>query len=198
MGVGEQRVRIVAGTHRGRRFAAPPGDSTRPTTDRVREAVFSSLTSLAGPHLGGGPALDAFAGSGALGLEALSRGSASVTFVESEARALTVLKGNITALDLMARSTVVRGDVMALARRGAVPGGPFALLLLDPPYRLALNDVALFLASLEGNNLLADGAITVFEHAAGNGLEWQDRFSLATRKKYGTTEIDIAIYERGD
>src|SRR5664279_152383 len=98
MAVGEQRMRIVAGQYRGRRLAAPKGDDTRPTTDRVREALFSSLHSHAGANLGGGSALDAFAGSGALGFEALSRGIEHVTFLEREKAALSMLKANAETL----------------------------------------------------------------------------------------------------
>jgi len=194
--VGEQRVRVIAGTHRGRTINAPKGDSTRPTSDRVREALFSSLTSLLGAGLGGGPVLDAFAGSGALGVEALSRGCVSATFVESDRLAGRALHGNIESLALQGRSRVVEGDVLSLAAACAVPGGPFSLLLLDPPYRLAWCDIEGLTSALARCELLVDGAVIVYEHASGAPGEWRSSFDLATRKKYGKTEIDIVIYRR--
>ncbi len=187
-------MRIVAGEFRGRRIAAPPGTDTRPTTDRVREAVFSAVASIAGPDLGGGAVLDAFAGSGALGLEALSRGCETATFVERDRRALGVVRDNVAALGVDGRSRVVAGDALALARRGALPGAPFALLLLDPPYRLSLSEVGSLTSALAENGQLAEGAVVVWEHAAGNDPEWNERFELSARKRYGTTAVDIAVY----
>jgi 16S rRNA (guanine966-N2)-methyltransferase len=190
-------MRIVAGEFRGRRIDAPKGEGTRPTTDRVREALFSALASIAGPDLGGGAALDAFAGSGALGLEALSRGCERVTFVEQDRAAQRVISANIASLGVGARARVVPGDVLALARRGSLSGGPFALLLLDPPYRLVADEVTRLLAELAAKDLLADGALIVYEHSTGAGIEWPEGFSACTHKRYGTTEVDIATFERG-
>ena len=187
-------MRIVAGEYRGRRVAAPPGTDTRPTTDRVREAVFSAVASIAGTDLGGGAVLDAFAGSGALGLEALSRGCSSATFVERDKRALATVRANVDVLGAGRRARVIAGDACSLAGRGGLVGGPFALLLLDPPYRLALSEVGAFTSALAENGQLEPGAVVVWEHAAGNEPAWDVRFSLATRKRYGTTEVDIAVY----
>jgi 16S rRNA (guanine966-N2)-methyltransferase len=190
-------MRVVAGLYRGRTLNAPKGDQTRPTTDRVREALFSSLVSLMGPELGGGSVLDAFAGSGALGIEALSRGCPSATFVESDRESLRVLKGNLDSLGVEGRGRVVQGDVLALAERCAVPGGPFALLLLDPPYRLAWSDIEGLTSALARGGLLSDGAIIVLEHASNRPVEWPSRFNLVTRKRYGSTGIDIVVYQGG-
>jgi 16S rRNA (guanine966-N2)-methyltransferase len=123
-------VRVVAGTLGGRRLTAPPGDATRPTSDRVREALFSILGDIAGLH-----ALDLFAGSGALGIEALSRGAASVTFVDRAPRALRAVRANLDALGLIA--TVVRRDALAALGDAARRGDQYDLVLLDPPYGLA-------------------------------------------------------------
>ena len=130
MEVGECRMRIIAGRFRGRRLSAPVGEDTRPTSDRVRESVFSSLTSLLGPDLGGGAVLDAFSGSGALALEALSRGCRSATAIESDHKALAAIRANAEALDATGQLRLVAGDVFALATHGSVPGGPFALILI--------------------------------------------------------------------
>lgn len=191
-------MRVIAGRYRGRALAAPKGSGTRPTTDRVREAVFSSLVSLQGFDLGGGSALDAFAGSGAMGIEAYSRGVAHVTFVESAREALSVLRRNIASLDLDSGALVVAGNALSLASRGALPGGPFSLLLLDPPYTLCGSEIARMVSSLAAHKLLADGALVVYEHATGNDSEWPQGFSVVTSKRYGSTEIDIARYERED
>lgn len=195
--MGERRMRIITGRFRGRRISAPDGTDTRPTSDRVRESLFSSLASLLGPDLGGGAVLDAFAGSGALAIEALSRGCRSATLVESDRSALVSIRSNVELLDLVAETRIVAGDCMALAERGSLPGGPFALILLDPPYRLPSTEVVSFVSALGGHDLLESGAVIVLEHAARAEVEWPVEFELHARKRYGTTEIDIVVYERG-
>lgn len=195
--MGERRMRIIAGHYRGRKISAPVGTDTRPTSDRVRESLFSSLSSLLGPDLGGEAVLDAFAGSGALALEALSRGCRSATLVESDRRAAACVRSNVDVLGLAGQTNVVVGDVFALAQRDSLPGGPFALILLDPPYRLPSTEITSFVSALGGHDLLENDAVIVLEHAAGALVEWPDGFELHARKRYGTTEIDIAVYERG-
>ena len=190
-------MRVISGEFRGRRLFAPAGDMTRPTSDRVREATFSSLASLAGSDMGGGTVLDAFAGSGALGLEALSRGAVSATFVDQNRDALSAIKANVDALGVTGRVSVVSGDIFALAERKALPGGPFALLLLDPPYRLEPTKVVELLGVLAENDLLEDGATVMWEHSRMVSPAWPVGFCLERHKKYGTTEVDIATYERG-
>lgn len=131
-------MRIIAGDWRGRKLAAPAGDTTRPTADRTRETLFSMLHS----RLGGFAELavaDLFAGSGALGLEALSRGAASALFVEQDAKALDAIRSNIKTLDAGVRATVRAGSVMALGPAKA----PLDLLMLDPPYKTGAGHVAL-------------------------------------------------------
>ena len=130
-------MRVVAGTRRGRRFAAPTGRGTRPTSDRVREALFSSLAEA----IPGARVLDLYAGSGALGIEALSRGAAAVTFVEHDRRASAVIRRNLEVLDL---DVGVGGGVLqhSCAAFCAEPtGGPFSLVLADPPYAVPLRSV---------------------------------------------------------
>lgn len=124
-------MRVVAGVHGGRRLAAPPGRGTRPTTDKVREALFSSLASLV--DLEGAAVADLFAGSGALGIEALSRGAARATFVEADRRAADTLAANLAALGLGPPAAVLRrGDAVAAAATPEVAGAD--LVLADPPY----------------------------------------------------------------
>lgn len=131
-------MRIIAGEWRGRKLVAPKGDSTRPTADRTRETLFSMLTSRLGSFEDLRVA-DLFAGSGALGLEALSRGAAHCLFIEQDRAALDAMRANIVALDARTRSTVEAGSVMGL--RAAKE--PLDLLLLDPPYRTGAGEVAL-------------------------------------------------------
>ena len=190
-------MRIVAGRFRGRVLKAPAGDTTRPTSDRVREAVFSTIGSIAGAELGGGVALDAFAGSGALGLEALSRGCRYAVFAEQDRGALAVVRGNVAALGAEAEASIVSGDVFMLAERGSLPRAPYSLLLLDPPYRLDPARVASLVRDLTANGQLEDGAIVVWEHAAGVRADWPECVSACRYKRYGTTEVDIAVFERG-
>ncbi len=124
-------MRIVAGEHRGRRLVAPPGSSTRPTSDRVREALFAILGPITGLEV-----LDLFAGTGALGLEALSRGAERATFVERDRRAIAALRQNVAALRVADERALVRPrEASAFLRDAAARGDAYDLVLLDPPYR---------------------------------------------------------------
>src|SRR5437588_5033228 len=131
-------LRIVGGSHRGRRLIAPPGEAVRPTSDRAREALFNILShgrfAAAGLAFADRPVLDAFAGTGALGLEALSRGAAAAAFIENEREALALLRRNIAALDESDRTHVVAGD----ATRPPRAAFACAIAFLDPPYRSGL------------------------------------------------------------
>ncbi|MBM3680705.1 MAG: 16S rRNA (guanine(966)-N(2))-methyltransferase RsmD [Actinobacteria bacterium] len=122
-------MRIVAGRHRSRRLAVPVGPDVRPTSDRAREAVFASLGDVTGARV-----LDLFAGSGALGLEALSRGAASCVFVERDRTALAAIRANVAALGEEAAAAVRRGSATTALRALAEAGAAFDLVLLDPPY----------------------------------------------------------------
>jgi 16S rRNA (guanine966-N2)-methyltransferase len=124
-------LRVIAGRYGGRRLQAPAGAATRPTSDRVREALFSIL----GPRVEGAAVLDLFAGSGALGLEALSRGADRVTFVDSAAAALRAVRGNLATLG--ADAEVVRADAVRWLRAASGGGRQYSLVFLDPPYRRA-------------------------------------------------------------
>jgi 16S rRNA (guanine966-N2)-methyltransferase len=160
----------------------------------VRESLFSALGSLLGPGLGGGAVLDAFAGSGALGLEAVSRGCERATLVELDRAALAALRDNVTALDLSSTVRVVEGDVLGAAVK-RIPGGPFALLLLDPPYTLDQTEVARLLEAMVAAGSLQHEAVVTWEHAAGADMPWPEGFRVLQRRRYGSTEIDIAVRE---
>lgn len=131
-------MRVIAGDWRGRKLVAPAGDATRPTADRTRETLFSMLTSRLGSFEGLAVG-DLFAGSGALGLEALSRGAATALFVEQDAKALDAIRANVHTLDAGTRATVRAGSVMALG----VARAPLDLVLIDPPYRTGAGVVAI-------------------------------------------------------
>jgi len=185
-------MRIIAGAARGRRLVAPPGDAVRPTADRVREALFSSLA----PLIPGAAVLDGFAGSGALGLEARSRGAGRVTLVEQDRRALTALRRNVETVDL-GDLTVVPGDVLRIAATGTLPGAPFDLVLLDPPYALAEEVLATLLTDLVP--VLSDGATVVVERAAAApGPRWPAALRAVSERRYGSTRLHRAERVAGE
>ena len=178
---------MVAGTHGGRRLAAPAGRSTRPTSDRVREALFSALADV----VPGATVLDGYAGSGALGIEALSRGAATAVLVEHDGRTAAVARRNLHDLDLHDRGVVVAQD-MARWCRAPHPPGPFTLLLLDPPYAVALTEVFQRLADLRAAGAVAGGAAVVVERDRRDpGLDAEPpEFLLPGRRRvYGDTVL---------
>lgn len=178
-------MRVVAGSARGRRLVAPPGQDVRPTSDRVREAVFNALGSLGAVR--GSRVLDLFAGSGALGIEALSRGAAHATFVERDPRALRALEDNLTSTGLADRATVVRGD--ALDRLDRVPGG-VDLVLADPPY--AFSGWGELLERLARRH---SAAVVVVE--SDRDVEPPDGGAVVRRRRYGGTVVTILTLTRG-
>ncbi|UGS35830.1 16S rRNA (guanine(966)-N(2))-methyltransferase RsmD [Capillimicrobium parvum] len=172
-------MRIVAGQWRGRRIVAPPGRDTRPTSDRVREALFSIL----GP-LDGTAVLDLFAGSGALALEALSRGAARAVLVERAPAALKAIRANLEALG--ASAEVRARDVRAFVRDASAAGGPYDLVFLDPPYR----DAAGLGPALELAPLLADSGRVVSETDRRAPLALP-ALEVTDERRYGDTMIRI-------
>jgi 16S rRNA (guanine966-N2)-methyltransferase len=173
-------VRIVAGSAGGRRIDVPPGPGTRPTSDRVREAVFNALDSL--DAIDGARVLDGFAGSGALGIEALSRGAAHATFADTDAQAAGIVEANLRALGLAdAASVATRSAEGALGS-----GGPFDLVLLDPPY--AYDGWGELLADLV--SVLAPDAVVVIESDRAVALPAGLR--CVRTKTYGGTVVQFA------
>ena len=172
-------MRVVAGELRGRRLAAPPGRSTRPTADRVREALFSILGDMAGLRV-----LDLFAGSGALGIEALSRGAAGAVFVDSSHRAAATVEANLRGLGLDA--AVHQRDAMAFLGR-AGEGPPFDLVFVDPPYDWASRLAAPLAERLPA--ILSDDARIVTESDKRSPLVMP--FPLVSERTYGDTRIAI-------
>ncbi len=185
-------MRIVGGRFRGRRISAPEGRGTRPTTDRVREAVFNILEHADfAPPLDGARVLDGFAGSGALGLEAASRGARFVLFVETDARARAVIRSNVEALGLSGTTKIWRRDVTRMGR--CAPMKPFDMVFLDPPYGQGLGTTALK-ALAEGGWLRA-GALAVVEEEERSLLEIPDSFTLADRRTYGDTAVHFLLHQ---
>lgn len=187
-------MRIIAGEYRGRVLKAPKGDGTRPTTDRVRESLMSAVSSARG-GFEGAVVLDAFAGSGALGIEALSRGAQTACFFERDAAAMHVVAGNIAALGIDARrARTCRADVLEKPPVRQRP--PFDLLFLDPPYAFDPMLTLGMVRALAGAGALCPDAVIVFEHAlSGNArvdaaIE-ECGFALSRRKKYGETVVDL-------
>jgi len=179
-------VRIVGGRFRGRTIAAPAGMLTRPTSDRVRESLFNILAhGVEGFSVEGARVLDLFAGSGALGLEALSRGAAYCLFVEDNADARGAIRENIQALGLTGASKVWRRDATKLGP--AAPMQPFQLLFADPPYRKGLGELALG-AAAEGS-WLSPGAVCVLEERADVGVALPAAFALVDVRTYGDTAL---------
>jgi 16S rRNA (guanine966-N2)-methyltransferase len=180
-------TRIIGGVAGGRRIAVPPR-GTRPTTDRVRESLFSIVTARL--DLTGLAVLDLYAGSGALGLEALSRGAASATFVESDRRAATVLERNIATLGLPG-ATLRRGQVAAVIAAGSAV--PVDLVLADPPYDVQASEVEALLSALVDHGWVSEGSVVVVERAtSGPTLGWPSGWQAWQRRVYGDTSLELA------
>ena len=174
-------MRVIAGTFGGRSLKAPPGDGTRPTSDRVRESLFSIL----GDRTHEARVLDLFAGSGALGLEALSRGAADVTFVDDNRGAITAIKGNLATL--RANAQVRQIDALKFLHAASTGGAQYDLVFLDPPYRLAERLAPPLSEALPA--VLAPGAVAVAESDRRAPLALD--LPLKDERRYGDTLIRI-------
>ncbi|NLA37305.1 MAG: 16S rRNA (guanine(966)-N(2))-methyltransferase RsmD [Actinobacteria bacterium] len=171
-------MRVVAGSARGRRLEAPAGSGTRPTSDRVREAVFNALSSL--DALVDADVLDGFAGSGAMGIEALSRGARHVTFVESDRRAAQVIHHNLETCGFTNRATVVTQPLERFLASGGT-GRHWHLVILDPPY--AHDDWDTVTASLDADVLVIE---------SDRAIPLTDRWDVVRDRTYGSTVVRIA------
>ncbi|MGC7097451.1 16S rRNA (guanine(966)-N(2))-methyltransferase RsmD [Amycolatopsis lurida] len=181
-------TRIVAGSAGGRKLKVPP-KGTRPTSERVREALFNALE-VAG-ELDGARVLDLYAGTGALGLEALSRGAREAVFVEADKRAADVLRGNVTALAL--GGGVRHGKAETVLAAGAE--APFDLVLADPPYDLGAAQLAAVLAALVTGGWLVPGGLVIVERALRDGEpSWPDGLEPLRTKRYGDTALHWAEF----
>ncbi|MFI5491020.1 16S rRNA (guanine(966)-N(2))-methyltransferase RsmD [Actinoplanes sp. NPDC051859] len=184
-------TRIIAGAHGGRRLSAPPGGLTRPTSDRVREAYFSALGTMT--DLEGARFADLYAGSGAIGLEALSRGAAYALLVEADGKAARAIRDNIVALKVGNDARLVTGKVAQLL--AAPPeGGPYDVIFADPPYAVTDDEVAEVQQALVENGWLAEDAVVTFERSSrtavrGEPLAWVDGITADRSRRYGETTL---------
>ena len=176
-------TRVIAGQAGGRRLAVPPGTTTRPTSDRAREGLFATLLSELGTF-DGSRVLDLYAGSGAIGLEALSRGAERVLLVESDARVAEVIKANITAVALPG-ATVATDRVERLLTHPPDNAGRYELVIADPPYALTDESVTRVL-NLLADGWLTDGALVVVERATRSGpVDWPPAYLPSKSRRYG-------------
>jgi 16S rRNA (guanine966-N2)-methyltransferase len=181
-------MRIVSGSFRGKTLAAPKGDSTRPTSDRARQAIFNILEHAAwSKGVRGARVIDLFAGSGALGFEALSRGAAFCLFVETDEAARGAIRENVDGLSLFGVTRVHRRDATDLGVRPGADGPAFDLAFLDPPYAKGLGEIAL--AKLADGGWLAPGAVVVFERGAGEADFKVDGFEALDTRDYGAARV---------
>jgi 16S rRNA (guanine966-N2)-methyltransferase len=178
-------MRIVGGRLGGRALAAPKSQAIRPTSDRLRESLFNILAHRYGDPITGARVLDLFAGTGALGLEAMSRGAAFALFIDDGAEARALMRQNVEALGLGGVTRIFRRDA---TRLGAVhPNAPFGLVFLDPPYRKGLAENSL--ASLRDGGWLTPDALVVVEEAADAGFAAPQGFAEIERRRYDDTEF---------
>lgn len=180
-------MRIVGGAFRGRPLATPRSSAIRPTTDRTREALFNVLAHRFADRLEGARVLDLFAGTGALGLEALSRGASHCLFIEESAEGRGLIRDNVEAFGLQGRTKIFRRDATALGAVGTMQ--PFGLLFADPPYGKGLGEKALN-SALDGGWLQL-GALCVVEEAASAVFRPGDRFRVIDERSYGETVIRL-------
>ncbi|MFC4103660.1 16S rRNA (guanine(966)-N(2))-methyltransferase RsmD [Paenibacillus xanthanilyticus] len=187
---GKQQVRVIAGTAKGRPLKAVPGSNTRPTTDKVKEAIFSMI----GPYFDGGMVLDLFAGTGGLGIEALSRGMERAVFIDMERLSIEVIKQNVQAAGLTQQAEIYRNEAGRAIKVLEKRGERFALVFLDPPYRMKEMDA--MMSELAQRGLLEDGARVIVEHDAAH--VYPEQFASYIQLKharYGDTAVTVYRHE---
>ena len=179
-------MRIVAGAFRGRQLHSPKGMMTRPTTDRVREAIFSIIAS----DIAGARVLDLFAGTGALGLEALSRGAEHAVFVDQDSRAVRLIESNVALCNVRNRVTIIQGSVHQVIKRLTNQGNTFHLIFLDPPSGKGYIEKTLLLLS----GVIGPEGLVIAEHHVRDVLpsQWEEWLRTETRR-YGDTMISFFV-----
>lgn len=179
-------MRVISGSAKGRRLRVPQRAGTRPTTDRIRQVIFDLL----GEEVRGARTLDLFAGSGAMGIEALSRGAAEATFVEARREACDVILQNLEATGLRGSATIRRGDVLRIL--GGRPGDGFDLAFVDPPYERGLAFTVRVLGRLAAGWVRPGAAVVV--EVAGGAPEWPAGFHETRARRFGRTHIFVVRY----
>jgi 16S rRNA (guanine966-N2)-methyltransferase len=189
-------MRVISGKCKGRRLQAVPGTSTRPTTDKVKEAIFNMI----GPYFSGGIGLDLFGGSGSLGIEALSRGLDRVIFVDHDVKAVQTIKKNVAACQLLEQAEIYRNDAERALRAIVKRGLRFHLIFLDPPYKE--QKLQSILSFIDEHELLEKDGAVVAEHSAEMNLAEQvGRLAKWKHEVYGITAVSIYRYmdeEKGE
>ncbi len=175
-------MRVISGSARGRKLIAPPGLDTRPTTDRVKESIFNIIS----PYLPAKSVLDLFSGSGALGIEALSRGSEHAVFVENDKSAFAVTRQNIDLARVADKADTILSDSLAYLGRAS---GQFDIIFLDPPYNTGLLTDSV--NKIAENNLLSEGGIIVAESEHLGEEPPDSYFDIIKRAKYGKTTVFV-------
>ncbi len=188
-------MRIVSGEFRGKALVTPPGEATRPTSDRARQAIFNILDHAAwSDGVRERRVIDLFAGSGALGFEALSRGAAFCLFVETDVAARGAIRDNVENLGgLFGKTRIHRRDATDLGVKPGADGPAFDLVFLDPPYAKGLGEIAL--AKLAEGGWLAPGAIAVFERGAGEAPFKVEGFEALDARDYGAARVHFLQFE---
>ncbi|MEY9839000.1 16S rRNA (guanine(966)-N(2))-methyltransferase RsmD [Streptacidiphilus sp. EB103A] len=180
-------TRVIAGSARGRRLAVPPGEGTRPTSDRAREGLFSTWESLRG-SLAGARVVDLYAGSGAVGLESLSRGAAASLLVEGDPAAVKTILANVRTLSLSG-AEVRSGQVEKVLAAGA-PTRPYDVLFMDPPYAVTDGEVREILITLRTGGWLAEGTLATVERGTRGGeFAWPEGFTPLRERRYGEATL---------
>lgn len=186
-------MRVISGQAKGHPLKAVPGSNTRPTTDKVKESLFSMI----GPYFDEENVLDLFAGTGGLGIEALSRGAANAVFIDASSQSVEVVKRNLASTKLADRAEVYRNDARRALKLLERAGKSFDLIFLDPPY--AVKDCDALLIDMASRGLVADGAIAVVEHhpdvAYPENIEGYERTRYAT---YGEIALSIYRYQQNN
>ncbi len=183
-------MRVVGGRLGGRKLAAPKSDAVRPTTDRMRESLFNILAHGWPGRVDGARVLDLFSGTGALGIEALSRGASFCQFVDNSVEGRSLLRANTEALGLQGVTKIFRRDAARLGPMGT--GRPYDLVFADPPYGRGLGDKAL--AAARDGGWLEPGALVVLEEAAGASVTIPDGFNLEDERKAGDSVLRFMLF----
>ena len=181
-------MRIIGGSHRGRKIKSLQGKDTRPTLDFVREALFNII----GPDIDGSCFIDVYAGTGAVGIEALSRGAKNVTLVDSSPKACRLIKENLERLDLLKKAIIVSCDALKAFKKMDEMGLSFDFVFMDPPYDS--EEIEQSLKFLLGSNLLKPGAVVIAQYSFGEVIDFSG-YTLIKPKKYGKTVLSFLVKE---
>ncbi len=190
-------MRIVGGRWKGLSIEGPQGrDITRPTTDRVREAMASMVLNVFDLDMSRVSVLDAFAGSGAIGTEFLSRGASHVTFIDRDREAVNRIRSNMRTLKAQGSEyATYAGDVFQLADSKVLDGSPFSCIIFDPPYKMDPGEVGKLIRTLARNDAISPNACIIYEHAKHTPALDEDILEHVRQKKYGTTLVELYSFK---